>query len=526
MNKKHQLSRRRFIQMSGLAALPITLSGFPLITHARPNRRLFDTDNDRVLILVQLQGGNDGLNTMFDNEQYANLFSVRSNIIVPQSQILPITGTRGFHPGMQGMQEMWQNEKLGIVESVGYPDQNRSHFRSTDIWNSASAADEFITTGWIGRFYDIEYSDYPAGYPNPDNPHPFALTMGNILSETCQGVNTNYSLALTDPFSPGSVLVGAGGDVPANCYGDTLSFVDQVAEQTNAYSAVILEAANAGNNLSPKWESLSSEFSQKLKNIARLLSGGLQTKVFIVQLGGFDTHDNQVVSGATTTGIHAALLQDLSDSIGAFQDDLALLGLEDRVVGMSYSEFGRRVRSNGGLGTDHGTAAPQFLFGACVQNQILGDAPTISTNVSVDEGVPMQFDFRNIYGTVLTQWLGANEAEVQNILFPDFQALPLFKPECVDVSTAIPVAHKGEAFFEVAPNPCDDHAVLTFSGSVDDTRLTLFNAMGGTERILASETFGRGIHSMRIDTRNLAPGTYFVHLGSRGINLTRTLMKR
>jgi uncharacterized protein (DUF1501 family) len=192
---------------------------------------------------------------------------------------------------------------LGIVQNVGYPNQNRSHFRSTDIWNTGSSAETFDTKGWIGKFYDLDYSNYPNGYPNSTNPHPFALTMGKIVSETCQGINANYSLSLLDPFNPGTALVSAGSNIPSNCYGDALSFVNQTVAQTNAYASVISNAANAGNNLSPKWASLTSELSKKLKNVARLISGGLQTKIYVVQLGGFDTHDNQVVSGATTTGI-------------------------------------------------------------------------------------------------------------------------------------------------------------------------------------------------------------------------------
>jgi uncharacterized protein (DUF1501 family) len=429
--KKSGISRRDFIKSTAMVSIPFTLGGFRLFALSSQNAPLLTDENDKILVLVQLQGGNDGLATIFHSAQYANLNAVRNNIIVPENTILNFHNEYGFHSAMQGMKDVWNMEALGIVQNVGYPNQNRSHFRSTDIWNTASSAEVFEKRGWIGRFYDLDYSDYPNGYPNANNPHPFAITMGKIVSETCEGVNANYSLSLLDPFNPGTALVSAGGDIPNNCYGDALSFVNDTISQTNAFASVISAAANAGNNLSLKWSSLTTELSKKLKNVARLISGGLKTKIYIVQLGGFDTHDNQVVGGATTTGIHSDLLKELSDAICAFQDDLNLLNVDDKVVGMTYSEFGRRIRSNAALGTDHGTAAPVFLFGSCIQNQIMGEHPVIDTQVGIEDGVEMQFDFRNVYGTILSQWLGASETEVKNIIFQDFQALPLFKQGCL-----------------------------------------------------------------------------------------------
>ncbi len=443
--KKTGISRRDFIKSTAMVSIPFTLGGFRLFGLSSQNAPLLTDENDKILVLVQLQGGNDGLATIFHAAQYANLNAVRNNIIIPENSILNFHNGYGFHNAMQGMKDVWDMEALGIVQNVGYPNQNRSHFRSTDIWNTASSAEDFETKGWIGRFYDLDYSDYPNGYPNAANPHPFALTMGKIVSETCQGVNANYSLSLLDPFNPGTALVSAGGDIPNNCYGDALSFVNDTVSQTNAFASVISAAANAGNNLSPKWTNLTTELSKKLKNVARLISGGLKTKIYVVQLGGFDTHDNQTVGGATTTGIHSNLLKELSDAICAFQDDLKLLHVDNKVVGMTYSEFGRRIRSNAALGTDHGTAAPVFLFGACIQNQIMGDHPVIDTQVGIEDGVPMQFDFRNIYGTILSQWLGASETDVKNIIFQDFQAIPIFKQGCLPTACPPPPTVTGNS---------------------------------------------------------------------------------
>ncbi|MBK8079226.1 MAG: DUF1501 domain-containing protein [Saprospiraceae bacterium] len=521
---KVKINRRDFLKTSALASIPLTLSGIPLFAAANPNSSFLKGDNDKILVLVQLQGGNDGLSTIYHSGQYANLQAVRSNIILPENSIINFHNEYGFHSAMQGMKDVWEMESLGIVQNVGYPNQNRSHFRSSDIWNSASSAKEFDSTGWIGRFYDLNYSDYPNGYPNTDNPHPFALTMGKIISETCQGVNANYSLSLLDPFNPGMALVSAEGDIPANCFGDALSFVNDTVAQTNAFASVISEAANAGNNLSAKWDSLDTEIAKKLKNVSRLISGGLQTKIYIVQLGGFDTHDNQVVIDETTTGLHSDLLKQLSDAICAFQDDLNLLSVNDRVIRMTYSEFGRRIRSNGAYGTDHGTAAPLFLFGSCIENQILGDHPEIDTQVGIDEGVPMQYDFRDIYGTILKDWLGLQENDVFDVLYPDFQALPLFKESCLTVSSTTNNLSQ-DAEINVYPNPTVDKVQLSYFSKDQQSVVRVFDSAGGF--LMSTSVFGSKMsqHQIMIDLSAFKPGSYFIHIRNKEFSKTKKVVK-
>lgn len=508
-----------------MASIPLALSGIPLFAMARSNSSLFGNDNDKILVLVQLQGGNDGLATIYDAGQYANLQAVRGNIIIPENNILNFHNEYGFHSAMQGMKDVWEMENLGIIQNVGYPDQNRSHFRSTDIWNSASNADEFISTGWIGRFYDLNYADYPNGYPNTEYPHPFALTMGKIVSETCQGVNANYSLSLLDPFNPGMAMVSAEGDIPANCFGDALSFVNETVSQTNAFASVINNAANGGNNLSKKWDALETELASKLKNVARLISGGLQTKIYVVQLGGFDTHDNQVIAGETTTGKHEALLKELSDAICAFQDDLNLLNVSDRVIGMTYSEFGRRIRSNAALGTDHGTAAPLLLFGSCVENQILGDHPEIDTQVGIDEGVPMQYDFRDIYGTILQHWLGLNANDANKVIHPNIQLLPLFKSACITTSYDNQVSTEDTLDIQLYPNPASSILNIDFTKSGGDTQIRVFDGKGGLMESIRVENNSIYHNTIQINISNYPAGSYFIHVQRNFVNKSKKFIK-
>ncbi|MBL7997526.1 MAG: DUF1501 domain-containing protein [Candidatus Kapabacteria bacterium] len=523
--KKSFLSRRDFLKSAAMVSIPFTLSGLPLYGLTRQNVPLVNENNDKILVLVQLQGGNDGLATIFHAAQYANLNAVRNNIIIPENSILNFHNGYGFHSAMQGMKDLWQMEALGIVQNVGYPNQNRSHFRSTDIWNTGSSAEVFENKGWIGRYYDLDYSDYPNGYPNTANPHPFALTMGKIVSETCQGVNANYSLSLLDPLNPGTALVGAGGDIPSNCYGDALSFVNETVLQTNAFASVISTAAKAGNNLSPKWSNLTTDLANKLKNVARLISGGLRTKIYIVQLGGFDTHDNQVVGGTTNTGIHSNLLKELSDAVCAFQDDLRLLNVADKVMGMTYSEFGRRIRSNAALGTDHGTAAPVFLFGSCIQQQILGEHPEIDTQVGTEDGVPMQFDFRDIYGTVLHSWLGLEKSEVKNILYPDMQTLSLFKSGCTATTSAIDFDHEGDFQINVFPNPASHLLRIQCSKIDKPMKLSVFDGKGALIHSMVMESNANYNQSIELNVANYPPGSYFVHVECNGMRKTKKFIK-
>lgn len=527
MKKTQKLNRRDFIKLSSIAsaAIPITLSGFPLFANEKPKEYSFLEDNENILVLIQLQGGNDGLNTVFNLSQYDNLQSVRSNIIIPENELLTINDVTSFHPSMVGMQQLYSQENLAVVQNVGYPNQNRSHFRSTDIWNSASSSEEYISSGWIGRFFDVNNSQFPENYPNTNNPDPFAITVGTIVSETCQGPNANFSMALTDPDNPGTALASNTGEIPNNCYGDALTFVNNTVKQTNAYAEVITNAASAGQNLSQKYPtSNNNELSGKLKNIAKLISGGLKTKVYVVQLGGFDNHDNQVIDGDTKTGQHAELLEELSEAIAAFQDDLKLLGIDNKVLGMTYSEFGRRIRSNAGLGTDHGTAAPLFLFGSCAKNQVLGDTPEIDTAVDDKEGVQMQFDFRNIYSTILTDWLGGSTADVNTILFNQFDTLPLFKTGCSAALSTDAFTLK-ELEIEVYPNPAINYIDIKFFGSNENIKITLYNTIGAVVKNITHKNYAAIQHIIGVDLQNLPKGNYFIHYQSVGVSKTKKILK-
>lgn len=509
------MKRRKFLRAAAgtAASVPFLLNGSTVNTMSRS--ALFngvDPESDKILVLIQLNGGNDGLNMVLPMDQYNNLVQVRSNIILPENSVLSLTDTLSVHPNMAGIPTLYDEGKMGLVQNVGYPNQNRSHFRSSDIWTSGSPADEFWANGWLGRWMDTLYDDYPIGFPNETYPHPFAITMGSSTSETCQGIASNYSLSLSDPFSLTPLLEGEGGELPDTPYGDELAFLRSAISQSNAYGEVITEIANNANNAVDYPED--NRLAGQLRNIALLVNGGIQTNVFVVNLGGFDTHSDQVLAGDTTQGNHADLLKILSEAIAAFQADLAGLGLEDRVLTMTFSEFGRRIKSNGSLGCDHGTAAPLMLFGTCVNSQILGDNPEINPNAEVGEGVAMQYDFRDIYGSILMDWFEVEENTVKNLLYEEFTHLPILQ-DCTTVATNDPELEP--IGLDVFPNPFHQSFSIKFTSENEHVRLDIFDTLGAQIQNITNRKLPAGQHNITVDLNHLPAGVYFVRarLGNR-----------
>jgi uncharacterized protein (DUF1501 family) len=479
-------------------------------------------DNDRVLVLIQLNGGNDGLNTLIPIDQYPQLAAASPNIIIPEERLLPLTDTLSLHPHMTGFKLLRDDSKLGIVQSVGYPNQNRSHFRSTDIWTSASPADEFWTTGWMGRYLESMHSEFPENYPNDNNPDPLAITMGSVVSETCQGTASNFSLTLNDPFGLSPLTESTGENIPDSLYGEELKFLRTTIEQTNAYSETITAAAEAGNNLAEYPE---NNLAAQLKTVALLVSGGLKTKVYVVKLGGFDTHGDQVMDGIPTNGVHAILLKTVSEAMLAFQKDLKMLGIEERVISITFSEFGRQIKSNFSLGTDHGTAAPLFLFGSCVNPTVLGENPEIPFEVQPQEGVAMQYDFRDVYGSILKDWFEVEQSTIQSLLYEDFTYLPIIR-SCQPPNPFGRVDRFIENFkLTTYPNPFDDWISVSFQADGKLIKLSIFDSLGSERKVFFHKYLPAGDHQFNLEVPNLAPGNYYLRIMMEGRQKTIRVVK-
>lgn len=517
------MKRRRFLRATGAAvSLPVVLNGMKLSTISKTSIfNHINNETDKVLVLIQMNGGNDGLNMVVPLDMYDNLANVRGNILLPQNSILSLTDTLGFHPRMTALKSLYDNAQLSIVQSVGYPNQNRSHFRSKDIWMSGSPADEFWNTGWLGRYFDRDHPGFPEDYPNEDFPDPFAITMGNSVSETCQGIVSNFSMTLNNPFSLGQLSESEADEVPDTPYGEELTFLRTSISQTNAYSETIVQAAEAGNNLVDYPGD--NRLAQQLKNIALLISGGLGTKIYIANIGGFDTHANQVAGGDTTIGEHATLLETLSEAIAIFQEDLKQLGVDQRVIGMTFSEFGRRIKSNNSFGTDHGTAAPLMVFGSCINPRVFGDNPEISDQVDNKEGVAMQNDFRDIYGSILIDWFEVPETEVRTLLHSEFSPIPVVQ-NCAITSTSDPLLQDPIELSNY-PNPFRDWTTIAFTSRNEWGKLSVYDTLGSEIRVIFNRQLNEGAHQIQFDASQLASGTYYYRLQLEGRQKTKRMLK-
>lgn len=436
------MKRREFLRYAASASvLPVMLDGFGLKAMTRQSalvQSLLGTTaafSDRILVIIYLNGGNDGLNTVIPLDQLSMYNNLRSNIAIPQSSILPLQGNvaTGLHPAMTGMRDLYNDGKLSIIHSVSYPNPDQSHYRATDIWMTATDADVTSASGWAGRYLENRFTGYPVGYPNSQMDDPLAIQIGYLTSIALLGSSQSMGIAINDPNSfyelVGSGDVAPDTDLPPGDAGDLIAFIRKQQTLSVSYAGQIKQAADAGKNLATYPDaSANNALADQLKIVARLIHGGLTTKVYFVSLNGFDTHSGQVDPSNTTLGAHAALLGKVSDAIAAFQQDLNLQGTEDRVVGMTFSEFGRRANSNNSRGTDHGVAAPMFVFGTSVKHRTIGHNPDLSnlTGEVGNKDVTMQIDFRRVYTDILNDWFGTTHTTTDTLLFHDFPTVSLF----------------------------------------------------------------------------------------------------
>ena len=520
------MQRRAFLQTSA-ATLPLALSNVPVGVPRSPLFEALTADpSDRVLVLIQLNGGNDGLNSFVPLDAYDDLAAVRGNILPRQSDLLHVESRLAFHPKLAGFRDVWESGRMAAVQNVGYPDQNRSHFRSTDIWNTASPADEVYDTGWLGRHFDRVYPGFPAGFPNREARDPAAITVGNGVTETCQGLAGNFAITVKDPLNQGSILEVDGGEEAGGIYGDELAFVRTAISQSNAYGQVIREAAERGDSVADYPDDV---FGRQLSYVARMISGGLRTKVYVVTLGGFDTHASQVIPGDPTAGEHAERLRRLGEGVAAFQDDLRALGISDRVIGMTYSEFGRRIRSNAAYGTDHGTAAPAFLFGDCIAAGTTGDNPEVDRAVDEQEGVAMQYDFRDLYGTVLEDWFGLDDRTIRGLLHEEYARLPgvIACSARPDGPTSTTDPDDGATGLSASPTAFREAVRLTFTTTqAGRVRLSAFDVAGRLVETLFSRRLPPATQTVTVDTREYPHGVVVFRLqqGSR-VRTVRTIRR-
>lgn len=397
-------TRRRFLQAtlgtSALVSTGLSVPGF--VARSARAAAAAGQPGERILVVVQLSGGNDGLNTVipYADEAYAkNRVALR----IGADQALKVDDRLAFHPALSGFSKLLEESRLAIVQGIGYPNPDRSHFRSMDIWHTAKPEVEDTSDGWLGRSLDRPERgagrDVPALHLGPQKLPLALLSRGTPVPsieslESFRLQNANGAL----PLATLRQLADAPrGEKPS----ELLDFIRRGT--LNAYvSSEQVQQALADDKAASPYPA--SALAQRLRSVAQLIDAGLATQIYYVELDGFDTHAKQLDA-------HAALLGELSGAVEAFVHDLAARGHLDRVAVLSFSEFGRRVAENASQGTDHGAAAPLFLAGGKIVSGVLGAHPSL-TDLDQEGDMKFHTDFRRVYATLLDRWLNIPSEQV------------------------------------------------------------------------------------------------------------------
>jgi uncharacterized protein (DUF1501 family) len=568
MNK----SRRNFLKKLPLAmSLPFTIGGLPFKAMGENmlSKMARMAKNDKVLVILQMHGGNDGLNCLVPISKYAEYFNGRPNIAIPTpnktrgyinlDSTLPDLSQVGLHPDMQAMKHLYDVGQMTVVQGVSYPNNNGSHFRGRDIWFMGGGANDYMDSGWLGRYLAGEYAGvdnlkYPDDFPNATMEDPLALEIGNdtsLIFHQHDSIPTSISLYSIPGFSDlvlnelegfEDELLGVldnRGVPPTGLngtpYQKEMDWILSLEDKSRDYADILLKRYNDGKAPTVTYPdlypynaptgSLHNPLSHQLKMVARLLAGKCKTKVFLVKIGGFDTHADQVEKYDPTMGGHAALMYHISTAMAAFQKDLKARGLDNDVLTVTTSEFGRRVSSNASYGTDHGTAGPLFIFGKGAKGGVIGDA------YELDGGnLKMQVDYRNVYANILRDWFEVDDAQL-NIIFPDasaaapvgqglmnngtsdgitFVALPLASTEILGTEEFI---NERYALKGCYPNPARDKTTVLFRvNAAYNVTIDLYDVNGRRVKEMVNGFFTPGDHQVEVDLTGVLPGNYIYEL--------------
>ncbi len=537
------MKRRDFLKILPPAAVtPFVVNGHPMRPYANSSMARLIADCEaiegRTLILVQLKGGNDGLNTIIPIAQYDKYKQLRPDIAIPDTgadAYIPLDNTLkddkkvGLHPSLIDIKALYDKGWVNVVQGVGYEQVNQSHFKATDLWLSGGDGTQenySIGSGWMGRSLQAMFPDV-LGAPIETMKDPLGIQVGD--SNPSLGFHTetehqnSINLSGQDVSGFYSLIQTIGGLPPATIpdfeHGDEIEYIMSVEKSVNLYAQRISEVFNAGTNLGPY--PANSSFANQLKTVARLIRGGSRTKIFLCQLGGFDTHNGQVGTTALD-GDHADLMLEFSQGIKAFMDDLEAMGIAEQVLACTFSEFGRCAAENGSTGTDHGTLAPMILVGKGLNGGVSGTNVNLSNLTNDNQLQNMQHDYRQVFTTILQDWLGANNYVLEETMFDNYMKIPLIAgsyavdPSCYYGGTTI-INDVGfnRMPLTVFPNPARYSAEVTFTADKSYLATLSMHSMGGQVVYSGNMKVQPGDNLFYLEVSDKPVGNYIVRLENR-----------
>ena len=499
-----------FLLGSGAEARSVRAS-----SHTPLLQALGGQETDRVLVIIQLGGGNDGLNMVVPHTSDA-YYRRRPQIGQSKSSLMMLDSDYGLNGSMASLAPMWGDGDLAVIHSAGYPNHSTSHFRSTDIWATASDANEVRQDGWTGRYVDTAFP----GHVQEPLDYPVAIRIGGASSLLVRGSGGSLGMSFSNA-GQFDRLAQTGqfydeSDVPNTLAGEELRFVREIYNSGLRYRDAVYDASQAGAN-DPEAGYPGGGLASSLSSVARLIKGGLPSRMYAVSIGGFDTHSNQL-------NRHPQLLGEIADAVTAFYADLGLDA--SRVLTMTFSEFGRTISQNGSAGTDHATASPMLVFGGGVGGGLYGDGPgpvleTLATNQNY---LPTSVDFRRVYASVLSEWFGLGPDSTADILGDGYTPLDGLVASPISVAAETVPEAAGLSLGPVAPNPIAGRATVPFALDLPaSVSLRLVDLQGREVRRLASGSYPAGAHTVPLDTHGLAAGVYLVRLDAPRASRTVTV---
>lgn len=500
------MERRNFLKNSviagsALVAAPYISKGKNIFKFS-PNHTLGLPDDDNIIIIIELFGGNDGLNTVIPVNS-SKYYDFRPNIAIRGEDAIQWGDSDLFlHPSLttdiqkDGMLGMLDDGRLTIIEGVGYDNPNLSHFRSRDIWHSgiiSNDPDVKLLEGWLGRYLASKLDNFPFEIPE----HPIAISTSGTMPLLFKSKIGHMAVAIQDPGSIGDLESGIKPVYPLAAddsnFANEYNFVHVIASQTAAYSTAIKNAYQNGTNTI---EYSDGSISQKFSQISKLISGGLKSKIYYLGLSNFDSHVQQKNPNDPLDGQHPDLLRNLATGMSEFMEDMTNQGQSERIVGLTMSEFGRRVYDNGSRGSDHGAASMMFVFGHNdnIRGGRFGNPPDLDNIQNGNLVARPEEDFRRVYADFLTYWLGATQEEVDNLFGEAVDPIDVLIPRTFNSVTNEFIDGGKDSGLEIFPNPSRGKGAIQFTlVKRAKVELKIYSLTGNVNITLIKDVLNPGI---------------------------------